>query len=772
MILLGIITVFMAYQSQFIKWSYNLRNIVPDSDEEMAYFNEFRQTFGEDGNVFVMAMKDSSVYELENFKNFFYLIRELDKLEGVDGVLGLPNLQLLVKNTAERKFEFDALFKNVPETQHELDSLLKIAKDQRFYSGQLINPDNGATVIVIDINSEILNSDQREEGLGDILMAAKEFEDASGVDLKYAGLPYVRLINTTKVKDELNFFLILSVFITGVILFLFFRSFKAVIFPLIIIGVIVIWVLGTLGILGYEITLLTGLIPPIIVVIGIPNSVYLLNKYHHEYTAHGDKMLALSRIIRKIGIVTFITNVTTAIGFFVLVTTKIEILVEFGIVAGINILATFFVSIILIPAVFSYVNPPSPRHLKHLKFKMLDAVLTGMDVLVNRYRMLIFILTLVVVAFSLYGVSKIEAVSYMVDDIPAKSELKKDMDFLEENFGGVMPLEIVVNTGQPKGVHSLSNLGKIDQLEAFLDSITYMSAPISPVSFVKASRQAYYNNSPAFYGLPNSRDRGFILRYLQGNAESKRVADAFVDSTEQYLRISIKMADIGSVKMDSLVRQVIQPRMDEVFEGTDLSATVTGSTYIYIKGNKFLIRNLITSMIIAFIVIAFIMAALFRNFKMILISLVPNMIPLIITGGIMGYFGIPLKPSTALIFSIAFGISVDDSIHFLAKYRQELFACKFNVSDAVSKSLRETGASMIYTSIILFFGFVIFAASEFGGTVNLGKLTSITLLFAMLANLVVLPALLLQFDSGKRDKNVHPLIEKYPELAEPEIDES
>jgi predicted RND superfamily exporter protein len=768
MILLGVITVFMGFQAQNIKWSHNFKNVVPDDDEDMLYFQEFKKTFGEDGNMLVFALKDSSIYGLEQFTNLHYLVREIEKLEGVDAVISLPNLRLLEKNTEEQKFNFVNLFENFPENQEVLDSLLSIARDQKFYSKQLINPDNGATIIAITVDADALNSARREKVVGDIIMAGEQFEEVSGIDLKMAGLPYVRFINTTKVKAELNLFLVISLVITGLILFLFFRSFKAVLFPMIVIGIIVVWVLGTIALFGYEITLLTGLIPPIVVVIGIPNSVYMLNKYHQEYNAHGDKMLALSRIIRKIGVVTLITNVTTAIGFFVLITTQITVLVEFGIVAGINIMATFVVSIILIPSVFSYVAPPSAKHLKHLKFKMLDKVLTWLDLIVHSYRPYIFVLATIILVASLVGASQIKAVSFIVDDIPAKSKLRQDMDFLEANFGGVMPLEIIVDTGQKKGIQNLNNLRKIQRFEMFLDSIAFMSVPISPVSFVKASRQAYYNNSPAFYDLPNNRDRAFILRYLQGNSESSDLARAFVDSTGQRLRISVKMEDIGSIRMDSLVSTVIQPKVAETFEGTNMKARVTGTTFIYIKGNEFLIRNLISSMIIAFILISIIMGMLFRNFKMILISIASNMGPLIITAGIMGYFGIPLKPSTALIFSIAFGISVDDSIHFLAKYRQELFANRFNVSVAVSKALRETGASMIYTSVILFFGFVIFAASEFGGTVNLGKLTSITLLFAMFANLIVLPALLLQFDSGRRNKESHPLIDQYPEIAEAE----
>ncbi|WP_420317034.1 efflux RND transporter permease subunit [Ekhidna sp.] len=755
----------MGYQSQNIKWSYDLANIVPEKDPDMVYFRQFRQTFGEDGNIMAIGVKDSSIYQLETFKKFLDLTDDLESKEGIRNVLGLPNLQKLEKNTQKRAFELKPIFDGVPENQQELDSLLRGAASLKFYSGQLINSDNGATLILITIKKEVLNSKNRDELVNSIIESGEKFEEASGVDVHFAGLPYSRSITTSKVKAELNMFLGLSLIVTGIILFLFFRSFKAVFFPLIIIGVVVIWVLGTLALLEYKITLLTGLIPPIIVVIGIPNSVYMLNRYHHEFSEHGDQMKALSRIIRKIGVVTFITNLTTAVGFFVLATTQINVLVEFGIVAGINIMATFVVSIILIPGVFSLYKPPSQKHLKHLKFKMLDAVIKWLDVIVHKLRPAIFIVTIIVAAISAYGLSQIKAVSFMVDDIPENSPLKKDLHFFEENFSGIMPLEIIIDTGAKKGVQNLKNLRKIDEFENFISSIDYISQPVSVVSFAKAARQAFYNQSPAFYSLPTNRDMAFIMRYLS-EGETEDISQSFVDSTSRYLRVSLKIADIGSSRLDSLVNGVIAPKIDSIFVDSKMDVNLTGTTLMFIKGNKFLIKNLLTSMMIAFFIIAVIMGLLFRNIKMIIISIIPNIIPLLVTAGIMGYFGIPLKPSTALIFSIVFGISVDDSIHFLAKYRQELFANKFDVSKAISKSIRETGSSMIYTSIILFFGFIIFVLSEFGGTIALGKLTSITLFFAMITNVVVLPALILQFDSGKRDRTRHALIESVPELAE------
>ncbi|MEM9339870.1 MAG: MMPL family transporter [Bacteroidota bacterium] len=766
MVILAIITAFMGYQSRNIKWSYDLANIVPEKDPDMIYFRQFRKTFGEDGNILAIGIQDSAVYETANFKKFSDLTLGLAEKEGIRNVLGLPNLQMLKKNSEKGAFQFQSVFEAIPKDQSKLDSLLTFVTNLKFYSGQLINPENGATLILVTIRKEVLNSKNRDQLVNYVIDQGKKFEKETGIDVHFAGLPYSRSITTGKVKAELNMFLVLSLVVTGIILFVFFRSFKAVLFPLIIIGVVVIWALGTLALLKFKITLLTGLIPPIIVVIGIPNSVYMLNKYHHEFQTHGDQMKALSRIIRKIGVVTFITNITTAVGFFVLISTQINVLVEFGIVAGINILATFIVSIILIPGVFSLYKPPSQKHLKHLKFKLLDMVIGGLDYAVHRIRPVIFIVTIGVIIVSAFGLTKIKAVSYMVDDIPENSPLKSDLLFFEKNFSGIMPLELIIDTGTKKGVQNLRNLKKIDQLEQFLSSIDYISQPVSVVSFAKAARQAFYNQNPAFYSLPNNRDLGFIMKYLDGEEENQDFSRSFVDSTGQIIRVSLKIADIGSNRMDSLVSQIISPKIDSLFADSKMDVNLTGTTLMFIKGNQFLIKNLLTSMVIAFIIIAIIMAILFRNVKMIIISLIPNMIPLLITAGIMGYFGIPLKPSTALIFSIAFGISIDDSIHFLAKYRQELFANKFNVSGAVSRSLRETGSSMIYTSIILFFGFIIFILSEFGGTIALGKLTSITLLFAMLTNVVVLPALLLQFDTGRRNKKVHPLIESVPELAE------
>ncbi len=772
MVILLLFTVFMGYKARNVEMEYNFNTAVPDTDPDYQYFKAFKERFGEDGNIIVLGLRDSALYELDNFNRYRELYDQLVAIDGITNVVSIADLQAIVKDTDNRSFKLERVMPEPVKTQAELDRLLEQINDLKIYSSQLINEANGATLVLINMDREVLNSEGRNFLVDDIVALGSSFEKDTGIDLHYSGMPYVRTQMQYKSRAELKLFVGLSIGVTALILFLFFRSWTAVVFPLIVIGVVVTWVLGTIGILNYKISILIGLIPSIIVVIGIPNSIYLLNKFHQEFARHGNKAKALSRMIRKIGLVTLITNFTTAIGFLVLISTDIKLLKEFGLVAGINILATFIVSIVLIPGIFSYLPAPRPHQLKHLEFKFIGKFLTLLDLLVHRHRYRVFGATAVFVGLAIIGMLKLYSVSYMVDDVPEQSSLKQDLYFFEDNFSGVMPLEIIVDFGERRATLNTRNLRRVDRLEKKLSEIPYVSQPISLVSFAKAVRQAYHDGDPKRYSLPSPGDRGAILSYLSNQQEgASDLLSSFVDSTGQVMRVSLKIEDIGSTKMDSLITTAIEPAIEEVFGDTSTQTSVTGSTLLFIRGNKFLIENLRFSLLLAFLIIAVIMAILFANVRMIIISLIPNFIPLLITAGIMGYFGIPLKPSTALIFSIAFGISVDDSIHFLAKYRQELFANKFFVPVAISKSIKETGASMTYTSIVLFFGFVIFVFSGFGGTVALGILTSLTLFFAMLTNLTLLPALLMVFDSGKRNQNIHPLIEHYEFYIEDEDEE-
>lgn len=771
--IIAAITVVMGYYASKVEMSYEFARTVPLNDPEMVYFQKFKKQFGEDGNMMAIGVKDSSIYELENFKKFRDFSIKLREVEGIGEVLSLPLLKIILKDTVNSKFYLSPLFPDSITSQQQLDSLLAVALGQKFYMGQLVNVSNGATMILAPMKKEYANSAKREVVTSMLVQYGSEFIQETNIELHYAGLPFVRSIMASQVRKELSFFLYLSAIVTGVIMLLFFRSVRAVVFSMLMIGVVVVWTIGTIKVLGFKISLLSGLIPPVIVTIGITNAIYLLNKYHLEFVKRRNKLEAIQVVVQKMGLATFLTNLTVAIGFLTLLSTDITVLREFGIVAGINIIALFLVSLIMIPSILSWMPEPSVKHLRHLDFKILGAFVKMIEALVMKQRAAIYIGTVVITALAVFGMTKLYSVSYMVDDIPEESQVKRDMKFLEENFSGIMPLEIEIDlqTKRKKPLQNLKVAKAIDAFESSLDSITVTSRPISILSFIKASRQGYYGNNPEWYGLPTSDlEAKYVLGYLKGQNDNSGLFKSFVDSSYNKMRISLQMADIGSIKMDSLVHQVIEPKADNLVvelkkilksKSDSVSVAITGSSKIFIKGNKFLIENLTESLILACILITLSMAILFANVRMIIISLIPNLIALMITAGLMGYFNIPLKASTALIFSITFGISVDNSIRFLAKYRQELLSSGFLVRQSVSESILETGKSIIYTSVVLFAGFIIFAFSDFGGTVALGLLTSTTLIISMFTNLILLPALILTFDKPNKKNKEPQLIDDF-----------
>lgn len=756
-----LITLFMGYHATKVQMSYDLARTVPLDDPEMVFLQKFKAQFGEDGNIIAVGLRDSAIYTLDNFNRFRELNKAIREIPGVNNLLSLPEVKIIRKDTANTRFYLDGHYPKQIKDQAQLDSLMGAIRNQKFYMGQIVNQENGATMMLVSITKEVMNSSKRIAMTKALVELGDQFTKDTGIQLRYAGLPFIRAMMATEVRREMQIFLYLSALVTGIIMFFFFRSFRAVLFSMIIIGIVVVWVMGTLALFGYKITLLSGLIPPVIVTIGITNAIYLLNKYHLEFAKRRDKEEAIAAVVNKMGLAMFLTNLTVAIGFLTLLTTDILVLREFGIVAGINIMALFVVSLIMIPGIFSWLPEPTPKHLRHLNFKILGSFLFYVDIIVHRYRPAIYLTSLAITIVAAFGMLRLESISFMMDDVPEGSQIKKDLQFFESNFSGILPLEIEVNTGKRRGVLNIKNLEKIDEFESFIDSISVVSRPVSVISLVKASKQAFYNYNPAKYALPSKAESGYILRYMKGQTDNTGLLKSFVDSTFTKMRISMQIADIGSKRLDSLVHEVIEPRMNQIFEGTNIQTSVTGTTKLFIKGNKFLIDNLKESLLLAFILITLSMAMLFSNVRMIIISLVPNVIALMITAGIMGYLGIPLKPSTALIFSITFGISVDNSIRFLAKYRQEQLANGFFVPVSVSESIMETGKSIIYTSIVLFAGFILFAFSSFGGTIALGVLTSTTLVISMFTNLILLPALIMTFDKPKKSKGEKLLIDDF-----------
>ena len=761
----------MAFQSRKVEMSYEYASLIPKKDTAYIDYQRFLKTFGEEGNLIVVGVQDEAFFSFEHFAAWEELCSHLSEIEGVENLLSVSNAYNLVRNSDEKKFEIKAVFPDTIQSQEQLDTLKNKFLSLPFYRGLLYNPETSTYLLAITVNKDKMHSKTREKMILSIKDECDQFAAKEQLELHYSGLPYIRVINSIRIKSEIYMFSALALGLCIVILFIFFRSLKAVIIPILIVLIGVVWSLGLMGWFGFKITILTGMVPSLLIVIGIPNSIYMLNKYHHEIKNHGNKIKALQRIIIKIGNATFLTNLTTALGFGTFVITNSEILRQFGVIASLNIMGLFLLSILLIPIFYSFIKPPKEKHMKHLENKMLSRITNHLIHITLHHRKKVYLVTVVVVALGFYGITLIKSSGYMVDDIPENDVIYKDLKFFEKHFSGLMPLEIIVDTKKPNGVMNLGTFQKMDKLENRLLEYDELSPSTSMLNLLKFAKQSFYNGSERFYSLPNNMEKNFILSYATKGEDNVALLHSFLDSTKQVTRISIRMKDVGTVRMQELYND-FKADVDSIFPKENYDVTITGSSVTTFKGNQYLVKNLFSSLALAIFLISLFMSVMFYSWRMVIMSLTPNIIPLIFTAAIMGFTGIPIKPSTILVFSIAFGISVDNTIHFLAKYRQELSVTGWDIRKSVVLALKETGVSMLYTFVVLFFGFGVFSVSKFGGTVALGVLVSLTLFIAVSSNLILLPSLLTGLEKITTTKSFRePLLHIYDEEEDIELDD-
>ncbi|GAB4407351.1 MAG: MMPL family transporter [Bacteroidia bacterium] len=744
LVFLGSITLFM-WTQRSTEMVQAMSEMVLTDDPAKDVYDRFKSIFGDDGNVLVASL-DGDFSRLELFGGIETLTREIESQAGVNSVISITRLYDIVRDDSLESFRLVPLVQTLPTTQAEVDSVFGRMQALPFYRGLLLDDSLRTTLIAVSLDPKLLDTEYKIELVRSVKGPIERFAETHGMEAHFAGMPVIRVNFHESVKKELFMFLGLALIVTGITLLVFFRSLYTVIFPMIVVGSVIIFSLGLIGLFGYKISIITGIIPALITVISIPNSVYLITKYHIEYRRTRNKMKALIMVVEKIGIVTVMTNATTAIGMGVLAFTDIQPLREFGIVGSLCVVAAFFISLLLIPIVFSYLPPPNFNQTRHLDRRGLNFMIRTLNQIVQKYTWTVYVAAVILTGLSIWGMFLIRPVSYVVDDVPQDSKVLRDLKYVESRFNGAMPFEIMIDTGKKRGVIKLKTLQHIAALQDSLDTYDDISRSVSVADLAKFFRQAFFDGRPQEYDLPTRNEYNFIIDYAR-SAEmfgGLSLSKTLVDTNLQVTRISASVRDIGSLEMEKLVEN-IRTDLDSIFEADQYVTEITGGTQIFIKANKSLIDNLLKSLALAFVVIAFIMGLLFRSVRMVLISLIPNALPLIIVAGIMGFMGIALKPSTALVFGVAFGIAVDDSIHFLARYR---LARRLgdSIRQAVTNSFLDTGVSMIYTSIILFFGFVSFAASDFGGTQALGVLTSMTLAIAMFSNLLFLPVLLITFD--------------------------
>ena len=763
----------MGFFASKVKLSYEFARAIPTDNPKYKIYKSFKEKFGDDGNLLVLGIQSKSLFELDVFKAYAELHRQVKKVNNVEDVLSVPFAVSLLKDSANEKLIAVRIFSDSITTQAQLDTARAVFYNLPFYRSLLYNPDSAAYLMAIRINKDTLNSPRRTQIVNAISEAAKKFETATKIDVHLSGLPLIRTVVADRIQQEMKFFLLGSLIMSSLILLLFFRSASTMLLSLLVVLFGVIWSLGIVYLCGYKITLLTALIPSLVVVIGIPNCIYFINKYHTSYlqrlsSTHSSTPLGISQaypstslralkidalvdMVSKMGVVTLFCNITAAIGFAVFALTKSAILKEFGVVAGSSIMIIFLISFILLPSVLSYLPAPKPRQVKYLNNQLITGFLLKMEAWVLGHKKIIYATTAAVLVFAILGIYKLKTVSFIVDDLPKTDKIYTDLKFFERHFKGVMPLEIVVDTKKRRGISGTKALAvfeKIDSLSQYITAQKEMSRPLSIAEGLKFAKQAFYEGDSVNYQLPNTSDMAFVAGYLRPDSNNKnnlsKMLAGFMDTARQSTRISVSMADIGTAKLPVLLKGLEQ-RTNELFDTAHYNVQLTGTSITFLEGSRFIVSGLKESIFWAFLLIAFCMLYLFRSVRILLCSLIPNLIPLVITAGIMGWVGVPLKPSTVLTFSVALGIAIDITIRFLVNYKQELPAYNNNVVETVSATIKQTGLSIVYTSLVLIAGFIIFCGSSFGGTIALGWLTSVTLLVATLTNLILLPVLLILF---------------------------
>lgn len=745
-------TLVMAYFASKVTLSYDFARAIPTDNPKYQQYQEFKQLFGDDGNLLMVGVQNNRFFEKDHFNHYSQLVDNIKKVHCVQEVLSVPGAILLQKDSVIQKLIPQKIFSSQYSIQASLDSASQQFKQQIFYRDRLYNPATNVYLMAVGINKDSLNSAARVAIVNGIIQAVEKYESATHQEAHVSGLPLIRTLVAERIQKEMKLFLLASLVLSVLMMLIFFRSVSNTLLSIGVVIISVIWTCAVIYLCGYKITLLTALIPSLVVVIGIPNCIYFINKYHTAFLNNEatnldvKKEQALIEMVSKMGVVTLFCNITAAIGFAVFALTHSVILKEFGVVAGISILLIFIISFIILTSVLSLLPAPKPLALQYLTNKWVYRFLEKVQQSVFEQKKAVLIITIVVVVFSVIGVFKLQSVSYIVDDLPKKDKIYTDLQFFEKNFKGIMPLEIVIDSKKRRGLRGIKPFYKMDSLEKYIAAQKDMNSPLCLSEGLKFATQAFNENDSANYRMPTEFEAVFLNDYLNQPKDSTKKGNflktmqAFVDSNKRYTRISINMADVGTQRLPIILND-IENKAHQYFD-TSYNVTVTGTGITFLEGNKFIVQGLKESILWAFFFISLCMLYLFRSLKMLWSSLLVNLIPLLVTAGVMGWAGIPLKPSTVLVFSVALGIAIDITIRFMVNYRQILPECQQNVQLAIKKSISQTGLSIIYTSLVLTIGFVIFCASSFGGTFALGWLTSLTLLTATLVNLILLPVIL------------------------------
>lgn len=733
--IIAILTALSVFYASRLRFDYNFDNFFPKGDPDLAYYFSYRDKFGNDNDYLLIGLDNGgSLFDRQFLQKVDTLARFMQQQPHVESVLSPTTVKSPIIEQFGY-FEIPYLHPDEPE-RYTQDSIL--IYQSRELVGTLFSED--ATAVSLFVQT----SDDLGKEPGDSLISAMygEIERLGLREHHVAGKVLAQSVFIEKMKIELAIFMSASILLVILFLWIAFRTAWGVLVPLVVVLLSVIWSLGVMGLFNKPIDVMTVLLPTIMFVVGMSDVIHIMSRYITEIGQGATKIQALRVTIREVGMATLLTSLTTSVGFLTLLTTSIVPIQEFGVYTAIGIFLAFVLAFTVLPAILLLIKRPNPRRARRtdLSWPML---LRRVYTFVLRRPYPILYTSMGIVLISLIGISMIKVDTTLLEDLGDDDPIIKDFQYFEEKFSGVRPFELHLIAGPDKSMYDLEVLQEVDQLETYLYQTYGLNFITSPATVVRAIHRAQNGGLPDYYTLPASqREMKQVQRRLAAFSKRSELR-AVVTADQREGRLAGKMTDVGSVRAAEL-NDSLRAFIDQRINPELLQTRITGSAVMLDKNNDYVVSNMLQGLLIAFLVVALLVGLIFRSLRMVLISLVPNIIPLLMIGGIMGFLGINMTVSVSIIFTIAFGIAVDDTIHFLGKLKVELRKGK-SLPYAIKTTIISAGKAIIITSCILVAGFLTLVLSSFDATFYVGVFVSLTLVFAVVADLLLLPVLILYF---------------------------
>lgn len=736
-----IITVLCVIGISRLGFSYDFEAFFPQGDPATDYYYEFRKEFETDNDFFIVALEnESGIYDQDFLRNVDSLTHALRNVNHIVEVMGPTQITTYSRDPVMGQiFKIPLLRWNEPEF-YATDSV-RISESPGMIG--LFFSQDGKSLAINMKHEQALSKDKCDQLSYDIerVVGSFSFDKTHIIGRALGQRLYVEMM-----LQELFLFISISLVLTTIFLFIAFRSGWGIVIPTLVVLISIIWTLGFIYLLGKDLDLMLTVLPTIIFVVGMSDSVHVLTKYLQELRNGRDKIEAIRYAFKSIRLATFLTAFTTAIGFLTLIFSNIKPISDFGIYTSVGIMLAYGLTYTMLPAVLLLAKPKKLYIYATSDDFWIGKLHTALRWIIRK-RKWIFAGTAVICAISIYGIWTIRVDNKMLEDLKDSHRLKQEFFFMEDHFSGCRPFEMAVIFDEQTSIYSPEALSDLDTINAFLRNEYGVGSLISVSEIIKSSYQALNAGERDFYIIPtDSSDFVRATKFLK-RKEMQELIGLFVDDETHTVRISGKVGDFGrqhydslNVKLESYISQHCQ---------TKFKYHVTGTAHLIDLNNRYLVENMLWDLLLSVVVIGLVMGIVYKSPKMILLTIIPNIVPLVIVGGIMGAVGIPLKVSTSIVFNIAFGIAVDDTIHFLARVRT-LLRDGMSSLYAVKRTFLTTGKAMVVTTLILSGGFLSLILSDFMGTFYIGFLISLTLFIALIAELLLSPLVVMFFYHKKK----------------------